>query len=104
MPHDVINIVSSAEDPSAVIVQKEGPVIWMQSDFCPVGRNASGCNMCKNKRIYELVQSNNEVRYVVTDPTQCSSKIFGPAKNPWSDEDISMLAQYTDIIVNHTFI
>ncbi|MBO4459489.1 MAG: U32 family peptidase [Clostridiales bacterium] len=103
-PIDVINIVSSTEDPSAVIVQKEGPVIWMQSDFCPVGRNASGCNICKNKRIFELVQSNNEVRYVVTDPTQCSSRIFGPAKNLWTDNDISQLNSYADVIINHTFI
>ena len=103
-PQDVVNIVSSTEDPSAVIVQKEGPVIWMQSDFCPVGRNASGCNICKNKRIFELVQSNNETRYVVTDPTQCSSKILGPAKNLWTDNDIAQLNSYADVIVNHTFI
>ena len=60
--------------------------------------------MCKNKRIYELVQNNGEVRYVVTDPTQCSSRIMGPAKNPWSDSDITRLAAFTDVIVNKTFI
>lgn len=103
-PQDTINIVSSCESPSAVIVQNEGPVIWMQSDFCPVGRNAAGCSMCKNKRIFELIQNNNEIRYVVTDPTQCSSKILGPAKNLWTDGDIAMLNSYTDVIVNHTFI
>ena len=103
-PDEVTDIVSSSENPCVVIVQQDGPVTWMQSDFCPVGRNAEGCSMCKNKRVYELIQNNNEIRYVVTDPTQCSSSIMGPAKNLWSDNDIARLAGYTDVIVNRTFI
>lgn len=101
---DVTDIVSSSSGSAAIIVQKEGPVIWMQSDFCPVGRNMSACNMCKNKRVYELIQNNNEIRYVVTDPTQCSSRIYGPLKNIWKDEDIERLSRYADVIVNYTFI
>ena len=103
-PNDVIDIVSSRDHSAKIIIQKEGPVIWMQSDFCPVGRNTPGCNMCKNKRVYELIQNNNEIRYVVTDPTQCSCRIYGPAKNGWSDGDIEMLSHYAEVIVNYTFI
>ena len=103
-PNEIIDIVSSRDHSSKIIVQKDGPVIWMQSDFCPVGRNAPGCNMCKNKRVYELVQNNNEIRYVVTDPTQCSCRIYGPAKNGWNDGDIEKLSHYAEVIVNYTFI
>ena len=57
-----------------------GKVPWMQSDFCPVGRNKKGCSACKGKGFYTMKQESGPDLFVLTHPSDCSSTIYGPSK------------------------
>ena len=62
-----------------------GFVPWMQTDFCPVGRNAPGCSACKGRGVFDLKQENGNETRVVTHPLDCSSVIYGAPKYVFDD-------------------
>ena len=57
----------------------------MQSDFCPVGRNAAGCSACKGRGAFTMKQEEGPDVKVVTHPSDCTSTLYGPAKYIFDD-------------------
>ncbi|MBR1797723.1 MAG: U32 family peptidase [Clostridiales bacterium] len=92
-PSTGVNMLRKAASKGNVYVHSGGFVPWMQSDFCPVGRNTPGCKACKGRGIYDLKQENDTEVKVVTHPQDCSCTILGPAKSIWSDGDANKVAE-----------
>lgn len=87
-PSDALKMLNSAGGNGTVYLHCGGIIPWMQSDFCPVGRNKTGCRACKGKGCYTLTpdEGNDDIR-VLTHPLDCSSVILGPAKYLFDDGD-----------------
>lgn len=87
---------------TALMVQTEGMVPWMKSDFCCCGQNAKDCNFCERQSVFALngVSSEETKCLAIPHKADCSCTIYGNARNLWKDMDDPMC----DIITNHTFI
>ena len=94
------------EKKSYMTLHRYGPVEWMQSEFCPLGRNQKHCHMCKDHpevTLSELSGNKEEMHSetkvdVVCYPGPCRSDLFGNAKTLVSSETVSIL-QKNDIPV-----
>ena len=86
----------------ALMVQEEGMIPWMQSDFCCCGQNAKDCSFCERQSIFALngVSSEETKCLAVPHKADCSCTIYGPARNLWTDMDYPDC----DIITNRTKI
>ena len=87
---------------TALILQDEGMIPWMQSDFCCCGQNAKDCHFCDKQSIFTLngISSAETKCIVVPHKADCSCTIYGPARNLCKD----MPDLDCDIITNHTII
>lgn len=89
-----------------LLVQGEGLIPWMQSDFCCCGQNKKHCNVCAQTAIFELSakSSGSQKCLAVPHAIDCSCVIYGPAKNLFSEQDLELLSGLdVSTIVNHTF-
>ena len=84
-PSDALDMISNAAGSGDIYLHCGGQIPWMQSDFCPVGRNAPGCSACKGRGVFTLTQETGTVTKVVTHPSDCTCTIYGPAKNIFDD-------------------
>lgn len=75
----------------SIFVQNEGDIPWMQSDFCPVGKHQSNCTMCLNQQKFKLEFENEIVCTIVSHRADCSSTLFGRAKNTLDDTQCEKL-------------
>lgn len=87
---------------TALILQEDGMIPWMQSDFCCCGQNAKDCHFCDKQSIFTLngISSAETKCIVVPHKADCSCTIYGPARNLCKD----MPDLDCDIITNHTII
>lgn len=94
---DQVNKAGYSE--STIILHRYGRIEWMQSAFCPVGRNAPGCRICHSKRKYSLrilkeagedTNSGKELA-IVTHPEICSSEILGSSASIISDAAVDQI-------------
>ncbi len=83
----------------AVILHRYGRIEWMQSAFCPVGRNVPGCRTCHSKRKFSLrvlketsddTNSGKELS-IVTHPEVCSTEILGSCANTFSETTVEQV-------------
>ena len=82
---DALNMLRNAGCAGDVFIHCGGLIPWMQSDFCPVGRNASNCSACKGRGVFGFKQETGTETKVVTHPCDCSSTIYGAAKYVFDD-------------------
>lgn len=94
LPEDAFASIlkSTAEsfDGKYLFIHRYGLIEWMQSVYCPVGRNASNCSMCKNESMFRIqMTEDSEGKQNYTQPGLfvichhdfCTSQIYGPKKN-----------------------
>lgn len=80
-------------------VHRYGPVEWMQSEFCPLGRHQKNCSLCREhpevslgEKITEKGAMHNDSRVdVVCYPGFCRSDLFGTCKNMISAKTVQSL-------------
>lgn len=91
-PSDALSMLKRAGEDGVVFMHCGGFIPWMQTDFCPVGRNAPGCSACRGKGVFDLKQETGNETRVVTHPADCSSVIYGAAKYYFDDADANEAA------------
>ena len=84
-PSAAVSMLRNAGTSGDIYMHCGGFVPWMQTDFCPVGRNARGCSACKGRGVFDLKQETGNETRVVTHPLDCSSVIYGAAKYVFDD-------------------
>ena len=84
-PSTAVNMLKKTGVYGDVYMHCGGFIPWMQTDFCPVGRNAQGCSACKGRGVFDLKQETGNETRVVTHPLDCSSVIYGAAKYIFDD-------------------
>ena len=70
-------------------VHRYGPIEWMQSEFCPLGRHQKNCHMCQEHpevSMGELSSGKNDMHHdsrvdIVCYPGFCRADLFGEGKN-----------------------
>lgn len=107
-PDEAISLLGTCARPDkTVIINRGGEIAWMQSDFCPAGQNQKNCVFCKGKPVFELEQKRERgIRlHVLPHPLDCSSAVYGPAKNVFSETQAEAL-EYMNInkIYNYTVL
>ncbi|MBR2524299.1 MAG: U32 family peptidase [Clostridiales bacterium] len=103
---EISDLVGRASPECPVILHSEGLIPWMQSDFCPVGGNEIRCGRCFSGNRYTMKSSNMDDEVVIIPRAyECSSAIYGRAKNPVSSEMAESLADSGhSLIINRTII
>lgn len=77
---------------STILVHAGGMIPWMQTEYCPVGKDREKCRTCLENDHFILKQGEGEKScYVVPHITNCSSTIFGNAKNIYTQEDVDAI-------------
>ena len=69
-------------------LHRYGPIEWMQSEFCPLGRHQKNCSMCTShpqvslgeKKMEKNALHNDSRVDVVCYPGFCRADLFGEAK------------------------
>lgn len=93
MQAQTIEMLKNNTLPGRIFLHCGGLIPWMQSDFCPIGRNSKNCGKCVNKGAFQLMQDNGEKDLtIVTHPFDCSSIIYGPSKVMYDDKDCQDIA------------
>jgi len=94
-PEDTINMLSSSKGRGGtLIVHSGGPIPWMQSDFCPLGCHRNGCRECFDRDDVTLVSSDTQKECIlISRPADCSSSIWGDAKNLFDYNDSVTLSE-----------
>lgn len=90
-----------------LLVQNEGMIPWMQSDFCVCGQNKKHCDMCSKVSSYELRQKDRTGAQLIAVPhsIDCSCTLYGPAKNLITDDLIGTLSYGSfNLIINKTIM
>ncbi len=88
-----------------VLLHTEGRIPWMQSDFCPVGAHQTKCRACFDSVDYilkpdESAKNEQSGLYVFSRPMDCSSSIWGEAKNKYNSEDATRLSEAGFNVIN----
>jgi len=96
---DIISISENLPSDTTVIIQRDGLIPWMQSDFCPVGQNAPGCTLCAGRKVFDM-----SGKSCLPHKVSCSCDIYGSARNLFSKIDIIKLARNVNVIQNFTVI
>lgn len=92
-----------------VLLLNEGRIPWMQSDFCPIGAHQEQCRSCFDP-VHYVLKSNDDYKaeqselFVISRPIDCSSSIWGAAKNKFGVEDSTLLSDAGYNVVNVTVI
>ena len=89
------------------LLQVSGMIPWMQSDFCPVGKNRKHCSKCSSNPVFEFEMKDNNAAELKVLPRNidCSSVIYGPAKYLYDDEDVRRINEMGyDTVSCFTFI
>lgn len=91
-----------------LIVHADGPIPWMQSDFCAAGRNQRPCSFCRGNVYYDMrpkrENEGTELK-VIPHPLDCSCSIYGRAKNPVDQDYAEAIANMGfDVICNYTIL
>lgn len=80
-----------------MFVIRYGMIEWMQSMFCPLGRNRNGCSACADQPI-AWVKSDKAVekedRVMIFHPEFCTSELFGPRKADRKTKTIHLLKSF----------
>ena len=84
-PDEALDMLNKASASGDIYLHAGGFIPWMQSDFCPVGRNAAGCSACKGRGAFTMKQEEGPDVKVVTHPSDCTSTLYGPAKYIFDD-------------------
>ena len=84
-PDEALDMLRKASASGDIYLHAGGFIPWMQSDFCPVGRNAAGCSACKGRGAFTMKQEEGPDVKVVTHPSDCTSTLYGPAKYIFDD-------------------
>ena len=103
---EIKEILSNTCKKTSVILHSDGDVLWMQSDFCPVGGNKVKCGSCFDAVKWEMSGRNmdDKVR-IVPRSYDCSSAIYGKAKNYVSADTAQEICDLGyDVIINKTFL
>lgn len=73
-----------------LFIHRYGVIEWMQSEYCPLGRNAANCVLCRNKSMFDLqMMDDSDLKQNYPKPSLslicrndlCSSQILGPKKH-----------------------
>ncbi|MCQ2482853.1 MAG: U32 family peptidase [Clostridia bacterium] len=88
-----------------VLLHTEGRIPWMQSDFCSIGAHQPKCRACFDPVDYILKPDENARNdqsglYVFSRPVDCSSSIWGDAKNKYNIEDAERLSEAGYNVIN----
>lgn len=67
-----------------VLIQVYGPIEWMLSHFCPVGKNAPSCKACANGtntfHVTKNQRQEEEMARLILRPMSCTSELYGKSK------------------------
>ncbi|MBR5417863.1 MAG: U32 family peptidase [Clostridiales bacterium] len=89
--------LSSDDIASYLCVHRYGPIEWMQSEFCPLGRHQAHCSICREHPEVSLCEKTSEKSDIHHDdrldivcyPGACRADLFGNARNIISAETVS---------------
>ncbi len=106
---DMYNVLKSCRSSIigkfTVLLHVDGQIPWMQSDYCPTGRHQSNCTLCLQKQTYHLEFENDRVCTIALHRVDCSSTLYGRAKNTLDDEQVSKISELgIDLILVHSMI
>lgn len=103
---DIISIAGKGANGAGIILHEDGPVRWMQTDFCPVGGNKVKCGQCFDGGIIEMTgKSMDDKVRVIPRRYDCSSEIYGEAKNKIPEYVADELIENgLNVIVNRTIL
>lgn len=88
----------SGEELSAYMaLHRYGPIEWMQSEFCPLGRHQAHCTVCRDHPETSLCEKssdksdlhNDDRLDIVCYPGFCRADLFGKARNIISASTVS---------------
>ena len=82
---------------SYMTLHRYGPIEWMQSEFCPLGRHQAHCTVCRDhpevslgEKSADKSDSYHDDRVdIVCYPGYCRADLFGNARNIISGETVS---------------
>lgn len=108
---DVVRIISETNktiSDSELFIIRYGPIEWMQSMTCPLGRNGRRCTACKSDSITKLDKLYKKRKkedlmncLVLSHPEFCVSEIFGSRKFERSEKMVHLLKSM-NIAIIHT--
>ena len=77
-------------------LHRYGPIEWMQSEFCPLGRHQTHCTVCRDhpetsigEKTSEKSDHHDDRVDIVCYPGFCRADLFGAARNTVSSETVS---------------
>ncbi len=83
---------------SYLALHRYGPIEWMQSEFCPLGRHQAHCTVCRDHPEVSLGEKTSEKNDhhddrvdIVCYPGYCRADLFGKARNLISGATVSEL-------------
>jgi hypothetical protein len=83
---------------SYLALHRYGPIEWMQSEFCPLGRHQAHCTVCRDHPEVSLGEKTGEKNDhhdervdIVCYPGFCRADLFGKARNLISGTTVSEL-------------
>ncbi|MBP5493091.1 MAG: U32 family peptidase [Clostridiales bacterium] len=87
----ILKMAASLDETSKTVymaLHRYGPIEWMQSEFCPLGRHQKNCSMCTShpqvslgeKKMEKNALHNDSRVDVVCYPGFCRADLFGEAK------------------------
>lgn len=109
---DLLSLISETSEFFAekyLFVHRHGLIEWMQSVFCPIGRNAANCVQCRNESMFNLqmtFDSEDKQNYAqpmlfqICHNESCSSQILGPKKNILGPETMIEISKLNIRIIN----
>ncbi len=88
--------LSSDDMASYLCVHRYGPIEWMQSEFCPLGRHQAHCTICRDHPEVSLTEKSpdkSDIHHddrldIVCYPGSCRADLFGNARNIISAETV----------------
>ncbi len=91
----------SGEDLHAYMcLHRYGPIEWMQSEFCPLGRHQAHCTVCRDHPETSIGEKTSEKNDhhddrvdIVCYPGFCRADLFGNARNTVSGQTVSEIVR-----------
>lgn len=101
LPHQAIELLEQIQpkqfSDSALLLHRYGRSLWMQSEYCPIGRNRPNCKRCHNSGTFYLERKEvtstipllkDKAIVVLPHPGPCSSELLGPLSLSSSGEEL----------------
>ena len=103
---EIKQLLGSSNADASIIVHSEGPIPWMQSDFCAVGGNNVKCGQCYSNGKWQMNGNNMDSSVtIVPRSVDCSSVIYGACKNPVDEDTVQDIADLGyNVIINTTIL